>query len=180
MVARKQSGPKANRGAVQKRRSALRADKDGDLSMEASAKGRGGISKNRTPTGPAGEGAPRKPRNALTAGRLKAEVMRHVSSGTAAARGASAATLDEIAITGWKDAKSTATEDSIVTNLVTWLEKKATLKSPTKRPVRVRKVCQQPSTASTSNRIVKAGPPLFAVIRATPSATLRPDILSHA
>ncbi|KAF2154834.1 hypothetical protein K461DRAFT_275998 [Myriangium duriaei CBS 260.36] len=144
MVARNKSVPKGPRGGIQKRRTALRADKDGDLSMDSSAKGRGGIAK-RSSTAPPSESSGRKPRGgAASSTRLRAEVMRHVSSGNVAIKGNSRASaptqsLEDIIITGWTECKTMSGQDSIVPALIAWVEKKATLKSPTKRPVKVKK-----------------------------------------
>ncbi|KAF4556009.1 TAP C-terminal domain-containing protein [Elsinoe fawcettii] len=144
MVARKQTGTRAARGgAIAKRRSALRADKDGDVSMDGSTRGRGGISKSKPPTGPASEVTSRKPRAGLTAGRLKAEITRHVSSGAISAKGRSTTTTNrptELKVTGWPDSKAASGSDGGVSALIIWLEKKATQRNASKRPVKLRKV----------------------------------------
>lgn len=168
MVARGKPNSRTSRGgAIAKRRSALRADKDGDVSMDTSTRARGGISKSKPPTGPASDVSLRKPRAGLTAGRLKAEITRHVSSGavTVKSRGSTGTPSRapvELRITGWADSKASSGADSGVSTLITWLEKKATMRSSSKRPVKIRKVCQQTSTTSSFCHHVNAGPLSFA------------------
>ncbi|PNS20443.1 hypothetical protein CAC42_5893 [Sphaceloma murrayae] len=146
MVARKQTSARGARGgAIAKRRSTLRADKDGDVSMDPVNRSRGGISKSKPPTGPASDGTSRKPRAGLTAGRLKAEITRHVSSGAAQIKGrgstgSSGRAPIELRITGWADSKAASGADNGVSALITWLEKKSTLRSSSKRPVKIRKI----------------------------------------
>ncbi|PSK60596.1 hypothetical protein B9Z65_746 [Elsinoe australis] len=146
MVARGKPNSRTSRGgAIAKRRSALRADKDGDVSMDTSTRARGGISKSKPPTGPASDVSSRKPRAGLTAGRLKAEITRHVSSGavTVKSRGSTGTPSRapvELRITGWADSKASSGADSGVSTLITWLEKKATMRSSSKRPVKIRKI----------------------------------------
>ncbi|KAF2221714.1 hypothetical protein BDZ85DRAFT_176915, partial [Elsinoe ampelina] len=129
-------------GAIAKRRAGLRADKDGDVAMDGSTKARGGISKSKVPTGPAGDVTSRKTRSGLPAGRMKAEISRHVSSGAIAVKGRGTTTIRpvEIKVTGWPDSKASSGTDGGVSALIIWLEKKATQRNASKRPVKLRKV----------------------------------------
>ena len=145
MVARKQAASRGSRGGIQKRRTALRGDKDGDVSMDAASKAKGGITK-RTPTGPADSTTRRTRPGTNNATRLKAEVMRHVKSGDVTTKGRNQGPqpLEEIVVTGWTDLLASSDEASLIPSIVSFVERKATLKSPTKRPVKIKKVRQLP------------------------------------
>lgn len=148
MVSRKQGASRGSRTGIEKRRAAIRGDKDGDVSMDTASRAKGGITK-RTSTGNPEANARRGRSNVNGAARLKAEVMRAVKSGDVATKGRggpSQQQLEDIVITGWTDLLTSSDESSLVPAIVTFVERKATLKSPTKRPVKVKKVRQLPST----------------------------------
>ncbi|GAB7347325.1 hypothetical protein MBLNU459_g4269t1 [Dothideomycetes sp. NU459] len=143
MVAEKKKSAGATRGGIAKRRSAARTDKDGDLVMDSSSRGgRGGISKARG-TSHAGRGKTSKPaRAAVNSDAFQRQVLRHVASGEASTRSSktnSHRPLEELRITGWTSSKAASNSDGGLSSLITWLEKKATLKSPSKKPVKIKK-----------------------------------------
>lgn len=87
MVAEKKKSGGTSRGAVAKRRSAARTDKDGDLVMESSSRGRGGVSKGRSST-QTGRGKTSKPARAgLNSETFQRQVLKHVASGEASGSG---------------------------------------------------------------------------------------------
>ena len=176
MVARKHNAAGASRGGIAKRRTAVRADRDGDLVMEASARGRGGITKSRGMTHSARDHTARPGRTPTSTARLQSEVQRHVSSNDKSIKAPRG--LEEVRVTGWKGSKASSNPDGGVTSLVAFLEKRATLKNPTKRPVKVKKVCQQLLAGRSSYQLVALGPLSFAVNTRTTTACQRPGILS--
>jgi len=154
MVARKHNAAGASRGGIAKRRGTARADKDGDLVMDSSSRGdrggRGGISKAK-PKAPAARDSTtrsgRAPRSTVNTTRLAQELHKNVASGEGTIRAPRG--LEELRITGWTNSKAATSSDGGVTSLITWLERKATLKSNNKRPVKVKKVCQHLTTGSS-------------------------------
>jgi len=153
MVARKHNAG-ASRGGVSKRRSAVRADKDGDLVMDSSSRGgrggrAGGISKAKagpSATRDATSRSGRTPRSTVNTTRLAQEVQKNAASGEGAIRAPKG--LEELRITGWTSSKAATSSDGSVTSLISWLERKGTLKSTNKRPVKVKKVCQHLTTGT--------------------------------
>jgi len=144
-VARRPTGPRNARGTHNGRHSS-RSDKDGDLVMDAFASTKprgGGISKStrtKPSTTPTSDISHRKTR--INPDRFKSEVARHVSSGAMVItkHGRSSQDLVDIKITGWTGSKASTNDDGGIRSLITWLEKRATMKSPTKRAIRVKKV----------------------------------------
>ncbi|GAM85890.1 hypothetical protein ANO11243_039000 [Dothideomycetidae sp. 11243] len=103
--------------------------------MDAAAKVRGGITKRTlagSATDPAGRKKDGKPVT-RSGTRLKAEMMRQLSSGDVNIRGNNRLPTrselpEDIIITGWTNCTSAAGQDSIVPALIAWLERKATMK----------------------------------------------------
>ena len=133
----------SSRGGIAKRRGA-RPDKDGDVAMDSSSRGGrgGGISKAKG-TGGSSRDAAKPARRSVNTARLQREVQNHVTSGSSVR---TPREPEDLLITGWSNSTASSSADSGVNSLIAWLEKKATLKSPTKRPVKVKKVCQHLST----------------------------------
>ena len=74
----------SSRGGIAKRRSGVRADRDGDLVMDSAPKGRGGIGKARGGAAAGrGEKSGRSSRGGINSANFQREVLRHVSSGDA-------------------------------------------------------------------------------------------------
>lgn len=143
MVANKKTKAGSSRGGIAKRRGA-RPDKDGDVAMDSSSRGgRGGISKSKGTSGSTRDGATKPARKPINTARLQREVQNHVSSGPSVR---TPREPEDLLVTGWSNSTAATSADSGVNSLIAWLEKRATLKSPTKRPVKVKKVCQHLST----------------------------------
>ncbi|EON61995.1 hypothetical protein W97_01213 [Coniosporium apollinis CBS 100218] len=146
------------RGAIAKRRSAARTDRDGDLVMDSAAKARGGgITKGRgrggrdgTPTGPG------RAKN-LNSEVFKREILRHVATGDAVPRGPRATTgpikhMRDLKVTGYKNSKAAANDDGGIQSLLTFLEKRGTINLDKRNnargikgshPIRIRKHQQE-------------------------------------
>lgn len=80
----KRAGGGSSRGGIAKRRSAARTDRDGDLVMDSSSKGRGGVAKGAGP-GRGGKAA-RSTRGGLNSATAQRDILRHVSGGEGALR----------------------------------------------------------------------------------------------
>ncbi|KAK5113126.1 hypothetical protein LTR62_003705 [Meristemomyces frigidus] len=128
-----------------KRRSALKADRDGDLSMGAAIKGRAGVGKSTPPTGPRKDAGGRATRTGILGATAQREILRQ-AAGTrdvsmkegrlSAARG----TLVELKVTGWQKSKASDSADGGLSSLIKWLEKKASSKLGSRaRNVKIKK-----------------------------------------
>lgn len=110
--------------------------------MESTAKSHGGISK-RTSSGSGPDNAGRRARGGVRNTKTRANALRRLSHEDIAsqANGKPAATKQtpvDINITGWTECKKLPGQDNIIPSLISWIERKATLKSPTRRPVKVK------------------------------------------
>ena len=148
MVAR-QNGPRAaGRGSAAKRAGA-RADKDGDISMGTSVKGRGGISKSTAPTGSKKELTGKGAKGGILSATAQREILRKAGAGDVSMKESrvtgTRGGLVELKVTGWQKSKVSGTSDGGVSNLIQWLEKKASSRLGSKgRSVKIRKVrCRQ-------------------------------------
>ncbi|KAL1303703.1 hypothetical protein AAFC00_007055 [Neodothiora populina] len=134
---KKSAGSGSSRGAISKRKSAARTDRDGDVSMGAlSASRGGGISKGGKSRGTTRAGAAAEKGGARSAApringeRAQREIAKHITSGGALRkRPASADDVpEEIRVTGWKNSKAANNDDGGLHSLIVWIEKKATTK----------------------------------------------------
>lgn len=148
MVARHNAPRAAPRGPAA-RRAAARADKDGDVSMGVSIKGRGGISKSTAPTGPKRDLTARAGKAGILSSTAQREILRKAGAGDVSmkepkATGARGG-LVELKVTGWQKSKASGNSDGGISSLTQWLEKKASTKLGSKsRAVKIRKVrCRQ-------------------------------------
>lgn len=149
MVAR-QNGPRAaGRGSAAKRAGA-RADKDGDISMGTSVKGRGGISKSTAPSGSKKELTGKGAKGGILSATAQREILRKAGAGDVSMKesrvsGGTRGGLVELKVTGWQRSKVSGTSDGGVSNLIQWLEKKASSRLGSRgRSVKIRKVrCRQ-------------------------------------
>ena len=93
-----------SRGGIPKHRSALRTDRDGDLVMDASARGRGGIAKTGRGGGRGGrlrkaqatDDTPDSARDAANAARLQRDLLRNMSTGNAVVRASKSQSLNSM------------------------------------------------------------------------------------
>jgi len=149
MVARHNAPRAAPRGPAAARRAGARADRDGDVSMGVSTKGRGAISKSTAPpTGPRRDLTARGGKSGILGATAQREILRKAGAGdvsmkearTSAARGG----LVELKVTGWTKSKASGDQDGGVSSLIKWLEKKASTKLGSRgRTVKIRKVCRR-------------------------------------
>jgi nuclear RNA export factor len=148
MVARPARGAKnAPRGPAATRRDRTKADRDGDLTMDGPARGRGGrVGKS------SGSGSARKD---LTAGKGKGgilstanqrAILKHAGAGDVAMKGSKSVPsrgLTELKVTNWNKSKASTSPDGGVSSLITWLEKKASNRLSSRvRTVKIKKVCR--------------------------------------
>jgi hypothetical protein len=127
MVARPARGAKnAPRGPAATRRDRTKADRDGDLTMDGPARGRGGrVGKS------SGSGSARKD---LTAGKGKGgilstanqrAILKHAGAGDVAMKGSKSVPsrgLTELKVTNWNKSKASTSPDGGVSSLITWLK----------------------------------------------------------
>lgn len=153
----------------------MRADKDGDLTMDIAVKGRGRIGK-APPTGPSRDLSSRvgrsDARSSVLSKTAQSAILRRAAAGdiamkehkSAAPRGG----LVELKITGWEKSKASATAaDGGVSSLIKWLERKATHRLGSRaRDVKVKKVCCRQRLADRNHSLnmlaTISGPPSFA------------------
>ena len=166
--------------AASRRRAAARTDKDGDLKMDITAKGRvsrGGISKSTPPpSARGGDSASRAsgrpgPRASLANGSARGAILRRAAAAgdvnmksirpPTSNRGSA---LVEIKVTGWKSSKAADSADGGASALISWIEKKASNRLGSRtRSVKVKKVCYHQHPAGCRPRLLAttSGPPSF-------------------
>lgn len=126
----------------------MRADRDGDVKMDAGVKGGAGIKKSGAVKN-AGKQAGQGMRAGRLAAHLAGSAAQREALKDAATRGAPTQPrgpgerkMMEVKITGWKKSKASDNEDGGVSSLLRWLEKKASTKLGSRaRSVKVKKVC---------------------------------------
>ncbi|KAI7186759.1 hypothetical protein KC363_g6373 [Hortaea werneckii] len=143
MVARPKGPRAAGRGSAAKRAGA-RADKDGDISMGTTVKGRGGISKSTAPTGSKKELTGKGAKGGILSATAQREILRKAGAGDVSMKESrvtgTRGGLVELKVTGWQKSKVSGTSDGGVSNLIQWLEKKASSRLGSKgRSVKIRK-----------------------------------------
>lgn len=147
MVSHRPAPRAAPRGPAAQRRAGIKADRDGDVAMGLSVKGRpGGISKSSAP--PTG---PRASRVGAKGGLLAANAQREILRQAAGTRdvsmkegrvGGKRGELVGLRVTGWDKSKASTNSDGGVSSLITWLEKKASNRLGSRaRSVKIKKVC---------------------------------------
>ncbi|EMC95373.1 hypothetical protein BAUCODRAFT_35355 [Baudoinia panamericana UAMH 10762] len=159
MVARSKPPRAAPRGPAAARRQALRADKDGDVSMGLSIKGRAGVGKSTPPTGPRKDAAGGRPsRNGIISATAQRAILRQAGASDVSMKEVRSSGprggLVELKVTGWNKSKASGDEDGGVSSLLKWLEKKASVRLGSRaRSVRIKK-----SRVEGSDLIVKVAP----------------------
>ncbi|KAK5134353.1 hypothetical protein LTR08_006533 [Meristemomyces frigidus] len=136
----------APRAPAAQRRS--RVDREGDVVMGVSIKGRGAVSKNTgtgPPTGPRRDTASRTSRGGILGATAQREILRKAGASeltmkevrTSAAKGG----LVELKVTGWnKKSRASGDADGGVSSLIRWLEKRGSMKLGSKsRTMKIRK-----------------------------------------
>ena len=185
MVASSQSPRNAPRGPAAQRRRGARADRDGDLNMGVAIKGRGRVGK-APPTGPAGSsrGDPTSrasrggARRGLLSGTARGAILRQAASGDVSMKegrvGTSRGGLVQLEVTGWEKNKNTSAADGGVSNLISWMERKASNRLGSRRSVKVKKVCCRQHLAIRRTLFCQpaaiSGPPSFAANLRTTTA----------
>ena len=157
------SGRPSSRGGIQKRNGAppLRVDKDGDVSMgTGSGSGRGNGTARRATPGRRHDplGRPSRPtRNGIDTSTIQKTILRSMGSDEPSSRGARSSLkavrgkgraqnardgLDRITVRGLKQSKAAGNPDGGVSDLIGFLERKATHPdAPVSEAVKIKKVC---------------------------------------
>ncbi|KAK4565454.1 nuclear mRNA export, poly(A)+RNA binding protein [Recurvomyces mirabilis] len=131
--------------AATRRRAGLRADRDGDVAMGLPIKGRAGVAKSSTPTGPRKDPAARPARGGILGATAQRAILRQ-AAGTrdvsmkegriSVTRGG----LVGLKVSGWNKSKAADNADGGVSALIKWLEKKASSKLGSRaRNVKIKK-----------------------------------------
>ena len=180
----------APRGPAASRRRAPRTDRDGDLKMDTTVKGRasrGGISKSTPPpSGRQGDLSSRAStrsgsKASLASGNARSAILRNAAasgdinmSSARAPQSSRGGALAELKVTGWQNSKASDSADGGVSALISWIEKKASNRLGSRaRPVKVKKVCYNQHPADCRPRPWPAaisGPPSFAANLRTTTA----------
>lgn len=174
--------------AASRRRAAGRTDRDGDLKMDVTGKGRaarGGISKSTPPPAKGGDLLSRSSgrsgtKASLASGSARSAILRRAAASgdismndTRSPAGSRVGSLAELKITGWKNSKAADSADGGVSALVSWIEKKASNRLGSRaRAVKVKKVCYHQHSADCRPHPPAAisGPPSFAANLRTTTA----------
>ncbi len=138
-----------SRGGIQKKRAGTKTDGDGDLDMDSAAR-----QANKPAAGAAGaqsrpntRSSGRNPRGTSKAAQT---VLKHITNGTGDARvsrgrgkAQNAAGLSYLRIRGLKQSKASSNQDGGVSDLLSFLERKASSFTPErqKRNIMIKKVC---------------------------------------
>lgn len=146
------SSSRQSRQTATGRRAGSRADRDGDVSMDSPALGRGRIGKKTAGAAgrPSRDGAGRATRGGgILSANAQRHILRHAANGevgSKSVRSGGRSGLVELKVTGWEKSTSSANKDRGVSALTGWLEKKASRKlgpSSGRREVRIRKVSRR-------------------------------------
>jgi len=150
MVARHTAPRAAPRGPAATRRAAIKADRDGDLTMGLPVKGRAGVGKGTgPPTGPRIDGANKPGRGGILDTLVQRAILRQASGTRDVAMreeraGSARGGLVELRVTGWNKSKASGDADGGVSSLIRWLEKKASSRLGSRvRNVKIKKVCHR-------------------------------------
>ena len=152
MVGRSQSPRNAPRGPAAKRRGGARADRDGDMAMDITVKGRGRIGKSSTPAPASRDLTSRMSRGGAKSGILstnaRGAILRQAASGDVSMKEGRASAprggLVELKVTGWEKSKASSDADGGVSSLMKWMEKKASHRLGSRtREVKIKKVCRR-------------------------------------
>jgi nuclear RNA export factor len=141
------TGKPSTRGGISKRRGGgpLKVDRDGDLSMDASATANGSQSHLRRPKNNAAPSGPRNPRPTAKAQQIIQRVLNgdasQVSSRTRGSLRASMVPLMTLKVEGLKASKAASNEGGGLKDLLAFLERKAQSIEQHARPIRIKKVC---------------------------------------
>ncbi|KAK0946805.1 nuclear mRNA export, poly(A)+RNA binding protein [Friedmanniomyces endolithicus] len=160
MVARHTAPRAAPRGPAATRRAAIKADRDGDLTMGLPVKGRAGVGKGTgPPTGPRKDGANKPGRGGILDTLVQRAILRQASGTRDVAMreeraGSARGGLVELRVTGWNKSKASGDADGGVSSLIRWLEKKASSRLGS----RVRNVKIKKSQVEGTDLIVKVAP----------------------
>ncbi|KAK0344170.1 nuclear mRNA export, poly(A)+RNA binding protein [Friedmanniomyces endolithicus] len=160
MVARHTAPRAAPRGPAATRRAAIKADRDGDLTMGLPVKGRAGVGKGTgPPTGPRIDGANKPGRGGILDTLVQRAILRQASGTRDVAMreeraGSARGGLVELRVTGWNKSKASGDADGGVSSLIRWLEKKASSRLGS----RVRNVKIKKSQVEGTDLIVKVAP----------------------
>jgi nuclear RNA export factor len=133
------------RGGIHKRSSTpVKVDRDGDLDMDASGRGRGRGRTNRSERG-AHPSRPHPTKDNIDPSTMQRAITRAMNSGDAILRDGPRdrrGGLDQISVRGWKESKAASNPGGGITELLSFLERKATPSdSPASERVRIKKVC---------------------------------------
>lgn len=132
-------------------------------------KGRAAVGKS-TPTGPRKDGPPRSSRGGILSATAQREILRKAGATdltmkearTSAAKGG----LVELKVTGWTKSKASDKADRGVSSLISWLEKKGSIRLGSRaRSLRIKKVCCRQHAdrhISFCQHATTSGPPSFA------------------
>ena len=151
MATRTQSPRNAPRGPAANRRGRggiRKGDRDGDLTMDISVKGRGRIGKATPPpnsrdiTSRGGRGG----RAGILSEQARSAILRKAAAGDVSMKEprptAPKGGLVDLNITGWENSKASSDADGGVSSLIKWMEKKASHRLGSRtREVRIKKVC---------------------------------------
>lgn len=132
-----------SRGGIQKKRAGTKTDGDGDLDMDSAAR------RANKPTAGAGGAQPRSTRSSARnpRGTSKAAqtAIKHITNGGSKGRGKAqnSAGLSYLRIRGLKQSKASSNQDGGVSDLLSFLERKASSFSTDrqKRNIMIKKVC---------------------------------------
>ena len=166
-----------------------KTDRDGDLKMDITVKGRaarGGISKSTPSTSSRGgdqtsrTSARSSARGGPASANARGAILRRAAangdinmSDTRASQTSKPGSLVELKVTGWKNNKASDSADGGASALISWIEKKASNRLGSRaRSVKVKKVCYNQHSADYRTRPTPAmsGPPSFAANLRTTTA----------
>jgi nuclear RNA export factor len=155
----------------------MRGDKDGDVNMDITVKGRGRIGKSTPPAGPKGDLTSKVSRGAkggILSGTARSAILRQAASGDVSMKeiktGSSRGGLVELQVTGWEKSKASSDADGGVSSLLKWMEKKASHRLGSRtRDVKIKKVCYRQRLADPSPFSTPAGLPISGPLSLAPN-----------
>jgi hypothetical protein len=171
----------APRGPAAMRRDKLRKDRDGDLAMDVTVKGRGGgrVGKASSSTTPKGDLMSRTSKGGILSNATQRAILRSAGAGDVAmkeSRVPQSRGLVDLKIGNWTKSKASDRPDQGLSALISWLEKKASTRLSSRvRNVKIKKVCRRQDSCCTSGhrtprQLATSGPLSFAANLRTTTA----------
>lgn len=148
MVAKQNSATRnAPRGPAAMRRDKLRKDRDGDLAMDVTVKGRGGGRVGKSAGSAKGDLVSRTQKGGILSSSAQRAILKSAGAGDVAmkeGRVPHSRGLVELRVSNWTKSKASTNPDGGLSSLISWLEKKASTRlSSRARNVKIKKVCRR-------------------------------------